>query len=112
MKKGLFIFIILGIITSGCLETSNRSIISGDDQIPKIPSDNQPSTVRVISGINQAVEISGDTIIVSGNSNKIRIINTNVSKIEVSGLDNIIYYPKDAKPEIINSGLRNEMKTY
>ncbi len=112
MKKVLFIFIILGIIASGCLKTSNSPVITGDDQTPKIPSDNQPSTVRVISGINQIVEISGDTIIVSGNSNEIRIINTNVSKIEVGGLDNIVYYPKEAKPEIINSGLRNEIKTY
>lgn len=110
MKKVLlFIFITLGIISSGCLETSNNPVISSDDQIPTI---HQTPTIRVISGMNQVVEISGDTIIVSGISNEIRIINTDISKIEVSGSDNIVYYPKEAKPEIINSGLRNAVKTY
>ncbi|MCZ7362557.1 MAG: DUF3060 domain-containing protein [Candidatus Methanoperedens sp.] len=111
MKKVLFIFIILGIISSGCLETSSSPVISSDQQTPKILSDNQPSTIRVVSGMNQVIEISGDTIIVSGNSNEIKIININISKIVVSGSDNLVYYPKEAKPEIINSGLRNEIKT-
>jgi hypothetical protein len=103
MKKVLFIFIILGIITSGCVETSSSPVISSDYQTP---------ITRVVSGFNQVVEISGDTIIASGNSNEIRITNTNISKIVVSGFDNIVYYPKDAKPEIINSGSGNEIKTY
>ncbi len=105
----LIVFLIFSTAISGCIKTpSDSSVIPSNDY--KVSS--TPPTTQVISGVNQVIDISGETIIVGGRFNKVRIINTNISKIIVSGTDNIVFYPTEANPAIVNSGLRNEIKTY
>lgn len=109
MPKALLIGLFLVIAFSGCLETSNDNYANPRDENRAWRSN---PTVQTVSGVNQVIDVSGDTIIISGLSNQIRVVNADVSKIVISGKDNLIYYPKDAHPEIINSGLGNIVKTY
>ncbi len=124
MLKTIFLIGLLFsiIVISGCLASSdtyanpqyeNRELpTSNPISVSTYQSSQNPAVPEAVSGNNQVLDVSGDTIIVSGLSNQVRVINADVSKIVISGNDNLIYYPKDANPEIINSGLRNVIKTY
>jgi len=106
MKKVLFIiFIIIGIITSGCVEnTPSKTSPEVTITVPELPT--------IVSGINKVMEVSGKEIVISGTNNQVKILNENVSKIVLSGNNNHVLYKKEANPEIIDSGLGNEIKTY
>ncbi len=122
MLKNVFLIgLLFSVISySGCVEkqTEIRYIQVTPQETLKpeisyvIPEPTSNPIIQTVSGINQVIDISGETIIVSGVSNQVRILNADVSKIVLSGTDNLIYYPKEANPKIVNSGLRNEIKKY
>lgn len=115
VKTAFLIGVLFFVIAfSGCLEaSSDNASPNPTDENRATPSQQiLDSSVRAISGINQNIEISGGSIVVSGMSNQIKILNADVSKIVISGNDNLIYYPKEAYPQIVNSGLRNSILTY
>jgi hypothetical protein len=102
------ILIILSIISIsligiGCVEQTTYKSPSSTYETP-----NQ----QVISGINKITSVAGEKIVVSGINNEVTILNSDVSIIILSGENNIIYYPKDARPEIIESGINNEIHVY
>jgi serine protease inhibitor len=82
---GIFVLIIF---TTGCVEETS------------------------ISGVDKITEVSGKEIIISGINNHVKILNKNVSKIEVSGVDHIVLYPQEANPQIIDSGINTTIRTY
>ncbi len=113
------ILIILSIISIsligiGCVEqTTYKSPSSTYETTYKSPSSTyETPNQQVISGINKITSVAGEKIVVSGINNEVTILNSDVSIIILSGENNIIYYPKDARPEIIESGINNEIHVY
>jgi len=96
----LVLLFVVAVAFSGCVE--NGYIEDIDDE----------SITQYISGTDKIQEVSGDTIIISGVRNQVKIINSDISLIQVSGVDNIVYYPQEAKPLIQNSGVRCVVKTF
>lgn len=97
-------FLFLIIAFSGCL-TNNSAV-------PNEENNSSGPIVRVIGGENQILNVSGQMIIVGGNFDEVWITNTDITKIIVSGNDNIIHYPQQANPAIENGGKRNNISAY
>jgi len=93
------LFLVISI--SGCTETSSYE--SG-----AYPSDNE---VKIV-GNYKTQDVSGDEIKLVGNYNEIKILNSDVSLITVTGNYNTIYYPTDARPTIKETGNENVIITY
>ena len=58
------------------------------------------------------MDVSGKEIVISGTEHKVKILNKDVSKIVVSGVNNVVLYPIGANPQIINSGVDTLIRTY
>ena len=97
-------FLFLIIAFSGCLTNNSANEVNNSSQSGPI--------VRVIGGEHQVLNVSGQMIIVGGNFDEVWITNTDITKIIVSGNDNIIHYPQQANPAIENGGQRNIISSY
>lgn len=109
MRKLLVGLLLLTIILSGCIETSGNTASSYNGQTQSGGTD---TPVQSITGNYKDQEISGNIVRITGNYNKIKIINTDVSEIWVTGNYNTVYYPKEARPLIKEVGNENVIKTY
>jgi hypothetical protein len=69
-------------------------------------------TSAVVSGSNKVMDLSGQTVIISGTNNIIKILNSDVEQITVSGTGNKISYPASANPKITDSGINTVITTY
>ncbi|CAD6494212.1 MAG: hypothetical protein LAKADJCE_00666 [Candidatus Argoarchaeum ethanivorans] len=124
MKSKIVIRITLAILLvaivafSGCIEEQSlpkeTHIIAPELPEQPIMTSVQP-TIPITQNINgnyKVQDVSGDTININGNYNKIRILNADASLIRVNGNYNTVYYPKEARPVIKENGNGNEIKTY
>ena len=113
LKKKIAIeiaFVILFFIIatfSGCVEEEGEQHIVRYTQ-PTIPM----SITQNINGNYKVQDVSGDTININGNYNKIMILNVDVSLIRVNGNYNNVYYPKEAIATIKETGSGNVIKAY
>jgi PBP1b-binding outer membrane lipoprotein LpoB len=106
------------VMFAGCIEEETPTKAPEIPSLPEQPivTPTQPTiptpTTQNINGNYKVQDVSGDTININGNYNKIRILNADVSLIRVNGNYNTVYYPKEARPTIKENGFGNEIKTY
>ena len=65
-----------------------------------------------INGVDKVIDLSGDKIYINGVGNQITILNSDVLLIQINGIENIVYYPSEANPEILDNGIDNVIRVY
>lgn len=70
------------------------------------------SDTKTIDGVDRHIEINAIELIVHGIDNNITVINNDIEKIVVGGIDNTVYYPETASPIIKDYGIGNRILTY
>jgi hypothetical protein len=108
MKNKIVIGILLATLLvvivafSGCIEKYSGYI-----------EEEEIEEVIPISGMDQDITISSDVpvkLVVSGMRNVITVPNdVKVLEIVMSGMDNAVYIPQSANPQVKISGIRNEV---
>ena len=111
MKNKIAIGILLAtllvviVASSGCIEEYSGYI-----------EEEEIEEVIPISGMDQDITISSDVpvkLVVSGMRNVITVPNdVKVLEIVMSGMDNTVYIPQSANPQVKISGIRNEVIRY
>ena len=116
MRNVTYLWVILGIfvmviLTMGCVEETS-TVIESATTSKLVEIDTTLPHTQVISGVDKVTEVSGKEIIISGVDNQVKILNKDVSKIVVSGVGNIVLYPMEANPQIVDSGVDTQIRTY
>ncbi|MCZ7403077.1 MAG: DUF3060 domain-containing protein [Candidatus Methanoperedens sp.] len=118
-KAILLLILIVGFSISGCSAPSESQMNPTPTQqvrsVYVTPEPTSQPTIQdtvIISGIQKNVEISGKRIEISGIENNVKILNSDVDTIIISGNQNNISYPKSANPKITESGVQNIVHTY
>ena len=76
------------------------------------PQIDMSSDTKTIDGVNRHIEINAIVLIVHGIDNNVTVINNDIEKIVVGGIENTIYYPETANPIIKDIGIDNRILTY
>jgi len=101
-NKTLTVFIsIVMVLSFGCIEVY--------DPEPQI---DMSSDTRTIDGYDRHIEINAIELIVHGFNNNVTVINNDIEKIVVSGVNNTVYYPQTGSPIIEDDGVDNRILAY
>lgn len=105
--------IIVASMFVGCVEIDITPTLTPTPvPIQSIVTPTQQPTIQYITGNYKVQDVSGEEIHMTGNYNKINILNADVSLIRITGNYNSVYYPEEAKPVIKEVGTGNMIKTY
>ncbi len=96
----VFISIVM-VLSFGCIEVYDLE-----------PQIDISSDTKTIDGVDKHIEINAIELIVHGIDNNITVINNDIEKIVVGGIDNTVYYPETASPIIKDNGIGNRILTY
>ncbi len=115
-KVLILLSLLSAVFLSGCLNPeSTEKVFNKPEPEVKYVYVTPELTVQeetIVSGQNGDREVSGRVIIVSGQNNDVKILNSDVYKIVIYGQNNDVYYPQNSNPVIDISGQNNDVHKY
>ncbi len=112
-KITVVLLLIAGITLSGCLQQEPTVYpATGAKYVYVTPDEGIIQQSVVISGVDQSIDISAKQVVVSGTGNTVKILNSNVETIVISGVDNMVYYPSNSNPTLSYGGVRIKLIKY